>query len=135
MALNQIKGGAVIMAGSGMCTGGRVRHHIKHNIWRQDSSMIFVGYAAHGTLARRIVDGAERIHLFGEEIPVRARIYTIGGFSAHAGQNELLAWHGATGNPDYTFLVHGDEEAMQAFAKRLENTHVVMPDLHQEIEL
>ena len=135
MALNRLNGGAVIMAGSGMCTGGRVRHHIKHNIWRQDSSMVFVGYAAHGTLARRIIDGARRIRLFGEELPVRATIYTIGGFSAHADRDELLEWHRATGDPEYTFLVHGDEEAMQAFAKRLEHTHVVMPDLHQEIEL
>jgi metallo-beta-lactamase family protein len=135
MALNRLNGGAVIMAGSGMCTGGRVRHHIKHNIWRQDCSMVFVGYAAHGTLARRIVDGAERIRLFGEEIPVRAKIYTIGGFSAHADRDELLKWHRATGNPEQTFLVHGDEEAMQAFAKRLHDTHVIMPDLHQEIGL
>jgi len=135
MALNQISGGAVIMAGSGMCTGGRVRHHIKHNIWRQDSGMIFVGYAAHGTLARRIVDGAKRIRLFGEELPVRATIYTIGGFSAHADRDELLEWHRSTGDPEYTFLVHGEEEAMQAFAERLKHTHVMMPDLHQEVEL
>ena len=135
MALNQVKGGAVIMAGSGMCTGGRVRHHIKHNIWRQDSSMIFVGYAAHGTLARRIVDGAERIHLFGEELPVRARIYTIGGFSAHADRDELLAWHRQAGSPGRTFLVHGDEEAMQAFARQLHGTRVEMPELHQSFGL
>ena len=135
IALNRISGGAVIIAGSGMCTGGRVRHHIKQNIWRQDSSMVFVGYAAQGTLARRILDGTKRIRLFGEKLPVRARIYTIGGFSAHADRDELLAWHRSSGNPEYTFLVHGDEEAMQAFAKRLHDTHVVMPDLHQEIEL
>jgi len=123
------------MAGSGMCTGGRVRHHIKHNIWRQDSSMVFVGYAAHGTLARRIIDGAEIIRLFGEEIPVRARIHTIGGFSAHADRDELLAWHQTTGNPGQTFLVHGDEESMQAFAVLLRNTRVTLPALHQEFEI
>ena len=80
------------MAGSGMCTGGRVRHHLQHNIGREDSSIVFVGYAANGTLARRIIDGAELVNIFGENIPVRARIYTINGFSAHADQAELLAW-------------------------------------------
>ncbi len=135
MALNRLNGGAVIMAGSGMCTGGRVRHHLKHNIWRQDSSVVFVGYAARGTLARRIIDGAERISLFGEELPVRARIYTIGGFSAHADRDELLEWHRHAGDPAHTFLVHGDEEAMQAFARKLKRTRAVIPELHQEFEL
>lgn len=79
------------MAGSGMCTGGRVRHHLQHNLGREDSSIVFVGYAAIGTLARRIIDGAEQVIIFGEKIPVRARIYTINGFSAHADQAELLA--------------------------------------------
>ncbi len=74
MALNRIKGGAVILAGSGMCTGGRVRHHLKHNLWRKNAGVIFVGYAASGTPARRIIDGAETVRLFGEDIRVQARI-------------------------------------------------------------
>ena len=127
MALNNIRGGAVIMAGSGMCTGGRVRHHLKHNLWRDDSSVIFVGYAAQGTLARHIVDGASVVRIYREEIQVRAKIYTIGGFSAHADQAQLLAWHKKTGNPKHTFLVHGDEKAMKHFAGLLENTQVAMP--------
>ncbi len=127
MALNNIRGGAVIMAGSGMCTGGRVRHHLKHNLWRDDSSVIFVGYAAQGTLARHIVDGASVVRIYREEIQVRAKIYTIGGFSAHADQAQLLAWHKKTGNPKHTFLVHGDEKAMKHFAGLLENTQVEMP--------
>jgi len=131
IAINQIEGGAVIMAGSGMCTGGRVRHHLKHNLWHKHNSIVFVGYAAHGTLARRIIDGAERVHIFGEDIPVRASIHTIGGFSAHADQAELLAWHEHTSNPKTTFLVHGEEESMHTFAKKLKNTHVEMPALHQ----
>ena len=131
MAINQIDGGAVIMAGSGMCTGGRVRHHLKHNLWHRKNSVIFVGYAARGTLARRIIDGAETVRIFGEEIPVRAGIHTIGGFSAHADQAELLAWHRQTGRPETTFLVHGEEESMRSFAKRLTDTRVEMPSLHQ----
>ena len=135
MAINQISRGAVIMAGSGMCTGGRVRHHLKQHLAREHSSIVFVGYAARGTLARRIVDGAKSVSIFGDDYPVRAQIHTIGGFSAHAGQTELLAWHRQTGNPDTTFLVHGEKDSMEAFSRLLDNTRVVMPALHQEFEL
>ncbi len=135
MALNHIRGGAVIIAGSGMCTGGRVRHHLKHNIWRPDSSVIFVGYAANGTLARQIIEGASYIKLFGEEIPVKAKIFTIGGFSAHADQAELLSWHEKTGKPKQTFLVHGEYEAMQAFASQLRHTRPIMPKLHDAFDI
>ena len=135
MAINRIQGGAVIMAGSGMCTGGRVRHHLKHNLWRRDCSVIFVGFAALNTLGRRIIDGAKKVRIFGEEIPVRARIYTIGGFSAHADQAELLAWYRQTGTPRTTFLVHGEEQAMQRFAQELGNAHVEMPETGQEYPL
>ncbi len=135
MAINNIDGGAVIMAGSGMCTGGRVRHHLKHNLWNKRNSIVFVGYAAQGTLARRIIDGAETVRIFSEEIPVRASIYTIGGFSAHADQAELLAWHAHTGNPETTFLVHGEEDSMNALEKKLENTRVKIPALHESYDL
>jgi metallo-beta-lactamase family protein len=133
-ALNMIHAGAIIMAGSGMCTGGRVRHHLKHNLWRSESSIVFVGYAASGTLARRIIDGAKEVNIFGEQIPVRARIYTINGFSAHADQAELLAWHKQTG-AKRTFLVHGEEEAMRSFATLLGNTRVELPEPNQVFEL
>jgi metallo-beta-lactamase family protein len=135
IAINRIGGGAIIMAGSGMCTGGRVRHHLKHNLWRADSSIVFVGYAAKGTLARRIIDGAPHVHLFGEEIPVTAGIHTINGFSAHADQAELLAWHRQTGAPERTFLVHGEQETMRSFSTFLKNSRVEMPAPHQEFEL
>jgi len=135
MALNQIHGGAVIMAGSGMCTGGRVRHHLKHNLWRSEASVVFVGYAARGTLARQIIDGAKRVRIFGEEIPVEASIYTIGGFSAHADQDELLKWHRQTGRPGLTILVHGEEEAMGAFSRKLGKARVVMPEMNDRIVL
>jgi metallo-beta-lactamase family protein len=132
VAINQISGGAVIMAGSGMCTGGRVRHHLKHNIGRKQCSVVFVGYAAQGTLARKIIDGAKRVRIYGEDIPVHASIHTIGGFSAHADQAELLAWQQQTGNPATTFLVHGEEDSMRVFAKKLQHTRVEMPVLNQE---
>ncbi len=134
MAINKISGGAVIMAGSGMATGGRVRHHLKHNLWRADAGIIFVGFAAQGTLARIIIDGAKSVRIFGEEIPVRAKVHTIGGFSAHAGQQELLAWH-RSAHAARTYLVHGDEKVMQSFAPMLTDTEAVMPAMNQEFEL
>jgi len=135
MAISRLEGGAVIMAGSGMCTGGRVRHHLKHNLWGRKNSVIFVGYAAQGTLARKIIDGAERVNIFSEDIQVNAEIHTIGGFSAHADQAELLSWHQHTGNPETTFLVHGEKNSMRAFAKKLKNTLVKIPSLNEEYEL
>jgi metallo-beta-lactamase family protein len=134
VAINNIHGGAIIMAGSGMCTGGRVRHHLQHNLGREDSSVVFVGYAAIGTLARRIIDGARKVTIFGEDIPVRARIYSINGFSAHADQAELLAWQKQIG-AKRTFLVHGDEDTMRQFAAKLSDTRVEMPGPHQVFEL
>ncbi len=133
-ALNEVKHGAVIMAGSGMCTGGRVRHHLRHNLWREASSVVFVGYAAVGTLARQIIDGAKHVKLFGEEIAVRARIHTIGGFSAHADQDGLLAWQRHT-HATRTFLVHGEEDAMRAFGAKLSGTKVEMPRGGETVEL
>jgi metallo-beta-lactamase family protein len=134
MAINRISGGAVIMAGSGMCTGGRVRHHLDHNLWRNNASIIFVGYAAIGTLARRIIDGAKSVRLFGKQVPVRAAIHTINGFSAHADQAELLAWQREI-RPAMTFLVHGDPDAMQQFSVKLKGQRVEMPKLHQSFDL
>ena len=135
IALNTIRSGALIMAGSGMCTGGRVRHHLRHNLSRPECSVVFVGYAAEGTLARIIIDGAKTVKLFGDEIPVRARIHTINGFSAHADRSELLAWHAKTGGPETTYLVHGDPAAMRHFAGELKGTQVVMPAMGQSFAL
>jgi metallo-beta-lactamase family protein len=134
IALNRITGGAIIIAGSGMCSGGRVRHHLRHNLGRHNCAVIFVGFAGRGTLARRIIDGARTVSLFGEEIAVQARIHTINGFSAHADQAELLRWHAAT-RAARTFLVHGELEVMQSLAARLPGTAVEMPLLHQAYEL
>jgi metallo-beta-lactamase family protein len=134
IALNRITSGAVIMAGSGMCTGGRVRHHLEHNIERPESSIVFVGFAARGTLARRIIDGASEVTIFGRPLQVRSRLHTINGFSAHADRDELLAWH-ASAAPQRTFLVHGEEETMQRFAESLGGGHIERPTLHQSFEL
>ena len=134
VALNNIRGGAIIMAGAGMATGGRVRHHLKHNISREECSVIFVGFAAKGTLARQIIDGQNPVHILGDDVPVRARIHTINGFSAHADQAELLIWHGHTG-ARRTFLTHGEEAAMQKFASRLGETRVEMPTPNQSFDL
>jgi metallo-beta-lactamase family protein len=136
MALNRISAGAIIMAGAGMCTGGRVRHHLKHNLWRRECSIVFVGFAAKGTLARQIIDGAREVKIFGEDIPVHATICTINGFSAHADQKELLDWHRRCGNPDRTFLVHGEQGTMKSFAALLnEPAAVTMPDLNESFEI
>ncbi len=134
VAINSVHGGAVIMAGAGMCTGGRVRHHLQHNLGRADSSIVFVGYAAVGTPARAIIDGAKQVSLLGQSIPVKARIYTINGFSAHADQAELLAWQKQTG-AKRTFLVHGEEDTMRQFAARLAGTQTEMPEPNQEFVL
>jgi metallo-beta-lactamase family protein len=134
VAINNIRGGAIIMAGSGMCTGGRVRHHMQHNLGREDSSIVFVGYAAVGTLARRIIDGAKQVTIFGENIPVKARIYTINGFSAHADEAELVTWQKQT-SAKRTFLVHGEEDIMRQFAAHLSDTRVEMPGPNQAFDL
>jgi metallo-beta-lactamase family protein len=134
MAINAIRGGAVIMAGAGMCTGGRIRHHLKHNLAHDNASIVFVGYQGAGTLGRQIVDGAKEVRVLGEDIAVRARVYTINGFSAHADQAELLAWHRHTG-ASRTFLTHGEEATMGKFAAMLSGTKVEMPTLGQSFEL
>ncbi len=127
IAINRIVGGSVIIAGSGMATGGRVRHHLVNNLPRSDASIVFVGFAARGTPARRIIDGARSIMLFGEEVPVRAQVHTINGFSAHADQGELLRWHARAGGAERTLLVHGEQGAMSAFAALLPGVPVTMP--------
>ena len=135
MALNRVAGGAIIMAGSGMCTGGRVRHHLRHNLWRPEAGIVFVGFAAAGTLARRIIDGATEVSLFGEDIPVRAKVHTINGFSGHADQQELLAWRHRITGVERVFLVHGEADAMAKFAALLMRDRVEMPHLHQQFPL
>jgi metallo-beta-lactamase family protein len=120
MALNRIESGAVIIAASGMCDGGRIRHHLRHRLSNPHTTVLIIGFQAAGTLGRLLVDGARSVRLFGEDIPVRAHIATLGGFSAHADQSALLAWlshfHDA---PQHVFLVHGEPRASKALAGRI----------------
>lgn len=136
--INRIKSGAIIIAGSGMCEGGRIRHHLKHNLWRSECSIIFVGFQANGTLGRKIIEGNKTVNVLGEEIAVKARVYTIGGFSAHADQKELLEWLSAFSNKPEVFIVHGEEEVSLEFEKVVQErfgfiTHV--PRKGEEFEI
>ena len=107
----------IIISASGMCEAGRIRHHLKHNLWDARNSIVFVGYQAEGTLGKQLINGLETVSLFGEEIKVNAEIYNLEGFSGHADRDELFAWlNGFVQKPKHTFLVHGEPESKQDFA-------------------
>lgn len=113
MAINKVKSGAIIIAGSGMCTGGRIVHHFKHNLWRKECHLIFAGFQAGGTLGRALVEGAETVKILHQRIAVKAQVHTLGGFSAHAGQSQLLDWAKNFDHHPELYLVHGELEKMQ----------------------
>jgi metallo-beta-lactamase family protein len=118
IALNQVKAGAIIVAASGMCEAGRIKHHLRHNLGRPESAIVIIGFQAEGTLGRRLVDGEKQVRLFGEEHPVRASIHTIGGLSAHADRDALLGWLGNfAAPPARTFVVHGEAATASGFAE------------------
>ena len=114
MAINRVTSGAIIIAGSGMCNGGRILHHFKHNLWRPECHVVFTGFQARGTLGRAIVDGADRVRLLHQQIMVKAKVHTLGGFSAHAGQSQLLNWASHFSQRPELHLVHGELEKMLA---------------------
>ncbi|MFH1002640.1 MAG: MBL fold metallo-hydrolase [Chloroflexota bacterium] len=119
-SLNHITGTIMIIAGSGMCTGGRVKHHLVNNISRPESTILFVGYQASGTPGRQIVDGAEQVRLLGQSYPVRASIAQLNGFSSHADKNELLRWlSGLTAAPKHVFVTHGEAGSAEQFRQFL----------------
>lgn len=120
MQLNRVRSGAIIIAGSGMCTGGRIKHHLKHNVWRKHCHIVIVGYQAQGTLGRLLVDGAKYIRLWGETLRVKAKIHTVGGLSAHADQSGLMDWYGHFKNRPPLTLVHGEAHSMQVLAERIQ---------------
>ncbi|MEX2481277.1 MAG: MBL fold metallo-hydrolase, partial [Gammaproteobacteria bacterium] len=119
MALNDLPGAAIIIAGSGMCTGGRIRHHLKHNAWRRNCHIVITGFQARGTLGRQLVDGARRIRLWGETIRVAASVHTLGGFSAHADQAGLIDWYRHIHDRPPVVLVHGEPTAQAVLADKL----------------
>ncbi len=119
MAINRVKSGAIIIAGSGMCTGGRIAHHFKHNLWRSDCHVVFPGFQAMGTPGRAIVDGAATVKMLHQRIAVKARVHTLGGFSAHAGQSQLLDWVSHFDHHPELYLVHGELEKMQVLQQAL----------------
>ncbi|OGV99101.1 MAG: MBL fold hydrolase, partial [Nitrospinae bacterium RIFCSPHIGHO2_02_39_11] len=135
MSINRIKSGAIIIASSGMCEAGRVRHHLKHNLWREECSIVFVGFQAQGTLGRQIVDGAKTVKLFGEVVAVRARVYTIGGLSAHADKNGLMDWltHFNV-KPKKIFVVHGEEKTSIDFAQSVHERFLVDTHVPRQLE-
>lgn len=136
-AINDVRRGAVILAGSGMCTGGRVMHHLEQLLPRPECAVVFVGYAANGTPARALIEGAKTLRLFGQEVPVRAKIHTINGFSGHGDHDTLLKWHEGSGPKARTFLVHGEPKASQALAQALaaQGRRTEIPELHQVFDL
>ena len=127
------------MAGSGMCTGGRILHHLLNNLEDKNTHVIFVGFQVRGTLGRALVDGASRVRIFGKEVEVRAQIHTIGGLSAHADQRDLRYWLRGFGmGVKKVFLVHGDEEVMNNFAENIkEELHLEphIPEVGETVTL
>jgi metallo-beta-lactamase family protein len=138
MAINRVAAGAIVIAGSGMCDGGRIRHHLKHNLWRKSCHVVFTGFQARGTLGRMLVDGVSSVRLWGENIRVAAQIHTIGGLSAHADQAGLLSWYrgfGKTRPP--VALVHGEPAPMKKLAEKLKalRAPVITPTAGARLDL
>jgi metallo-beta-lactamase family protein len=138
MKLNMFRSGAIIIAGSGMCNGGRIRHHLKHNVWRDNCHVVIVGYQAQGTLGRQLVNGAHHIRLWGEAMQVAAQVHTVGGLSAHGDQQDLLRWYKNFNSNPALFLVHGEPEAISELAKQIQlqcNVRAHVPRLGEQVDL
>lgn len=121
MAINRVRERSIIIAGSGMCNGGRIMHHLKHRLWNPRNSVIFVGFQVKGTLGRSIVDGGKSVNIYGEDIVVKAKTYTINGFSAHADQKEMIDWMRSIENLKKLYLIHGERDKMEIFATAIKN--------------
>ncbi len=119
MEINKVRERAIIIAGSGMCTGGRIMHHLKNRLWNPKNAVIFVGFQVKGTLGRRIIDGAKFVRIYNEEIITKAQVHTINGFSAHADQTDLIDWIRPVKGLKTLCLIHGEEEKMEIFAKAI----------------
>lgn len=120
--INKIQSNAVVISASGMCEAGRIKHHLKHNLWRKECSIVFVGYQAEGTLGRKILDGAKKVKLFGEDIAVNAKVYNLPGLSGHADRNGLIHWiESFNQKPKAILLVHGETESRESFKALLDS--------------
>lgn len=130
MALNDVPGPVLIIAGSGMCNAGRILHHFRHNLWRPETSVVIVGYQGEGTLGRRLVEGAKTVSIFGEQIAVKAQVHKLGGLSAHAGQTDLLRWFDkvAVSRPKVV-LSHGEDRGRKPLAEIIEQKYGIKPVL------
>ncbi|MGB9886377.1 MAG: MBL fold metallo-hydrolase RNA specificity domain-containing protein [Moorellales bacterium] len=139
MAINRVQRGAVIIAASGMCDAGRIKHHLKHNLWRPECTVVLVGYQAEGTLGRRLEEGATEVTIHGEPVAVRARIEKLEDFSAHADQEGLVGWvKGMRCRPQVVFLTHGEAEALSALGRRLQEelgVRTYAPAWKEQVEL
>src|SRR5262245_3779489 len=136
-AINSVRGTCLVMAGAGMCNGGRILHHLKANLWKSDTQVLIVGYQGYGSLGRRLVDGEKEVSIFGEKIAVKARVHTLGGFSAHAGQTDLLHWFGiiAPSKPRVV-LVHGEDDQRAKLARSIQQRYrlpSVLPKMGETI--
>ncbi|MEN8175986.1 MAG: MBL fold metallo-hydrolase RNA specificity domain-containing protein, partial [Pseudomonadota bacterium] len=135
MAINNIRSGAIIIAGSGMCTGGRIVHHLKRNVSRDGAHVMIVGYQAQGTLGRKLVDGDAQVKIHGDHYPVRARIHTVGGLSAHGDVDDLLHWVGNFNSRPAVHVVHGEAQSKQDFRDRLEQKLGLAADVPEKGEI
>lgn len=138
MAINRIRSGAIVIAGAGMCNGGRILHHLKYNLWRPQAHIVIAGFQAQGTLGRMLVDGVERVKLLGEQVVVKAQVHTLGGFSAHAGQSQLIDWASAFRDRPVFHLVHGEPDARTALADALRASRDIdarVPEFGDRIEI
>jgi len=138
-SINRISGSVIVLAGAGMCTGGRIKHHLVRNISRSESTVLFVGYQAEGTLGREIASGAQQVRILGQTLPVKARVERISGFSAHADRNELLRWaSGVGGKPRAAFVIHGEPDVAEHFRATLQERmgwKAVVPEAGQAVDL
>lgn len=139
MALNKVRGPCLIMAGSGMCTGGRIMHHLKENLPRPEATVLIVGFQSHGTLGRALVDGKKLVSIHGVKVPVRAAIKTMGGLSGHAGQSDLVQWFSSlAGSRPRVILTHGEDKARNALRRIISDRFGLdcqMPDLNDVVEI
>lgn len=135
-ALNDIEGPCVILAGAGMCNGGRILHHFRANLWKENTHVMIVGYQGRGSLGRRLVEGAKSVSIFGEKVAVRARVHTLNGFSAHAGQSELLGWFSAiAGCKPRILLTHGEDTPRRTLSHLIQQRFGLKPELPTQGEV